>query len=366
MKRLKDTELAIAELTKGQLIIVRDESVSLLVYAASFCTPEYMNMMMNRCRGDVTLAMPRDRAVELGFVDTDERGLVSVDVCEGVQTGMSSNDRCHTVLRTLSSSVCEADFRRNGYVKVQPISSGACLVTPGVAEAAYDLVRLAGNPEGAVFSELLSESGCALSDLECKFFADDLSLMMVSLNDVIEYRLHKEPLVEALNIVDMPTAYGDFRLHVYNVIYDPARGVDLALTCGKEKFDEDETVLVRVHSEWSISNIVNRLTFDEGSFLNRAMKEVSEAGSGVIVFLRNTPEQASNSNIFSDSVRPNDIWMENGRVKTLQPADGMSYGLGAQILRDLGVRKMRLLSNSPVAFEGITNYGLEIVEQVNF
>ena len=366
MKRVKDTERAIEDLSKGQLIIVQDAHVSLLVFVAAFCSPEYMNTMMNRCRGDITFAMPGGRARALNFVNESNDGYVSVDVREGSQSGMSSNDRSHTILRLLSASVCEADFRRNGNVKIHPVSNGASLVRPGVVEAAYDLARISGHEEGAVYCELLDETGNPSGQEEIQSLVEEYDLQTVSLNEVIEYRLNNEPLVEQLNVVDMPTCYGDFRLHVYNVIYDPARGVDLALTCGKEKFSEDEVVLVRVHSEWSISNIVNRLTYDEGSFLNQAMKEVSEAGSGVIVFLRNTPEQATHPSIFSDALKPNDIWMENGRVKTLQPPNGMSYGLGAQILRDLGVRKMRLLSNSPVAFEGIQNYGLEIVEQVNF
>ncbi|MDD7984870.1 3,4-dihydroxy-2-butanone-4-phosphate synthase [Lentisphaera marina] len=360
MQELKDIDKALQEIKAGQCVIVADEANYFLMFAAPACTSAYVTFMMNECRGQVQIALKKSSPLN----STLNRQTFELN--SSLKTGINANDRCHGILRMLDENVVAEDFVSPGFFKVNWISHGAVLVKPGIAEAAYDLARLADYPEGAVFCQLLDDQANSLSKTQVKDFAKNNDMAITDLNDIIEYRLIKEPLVEALNIVNMPTDYGDFRLHVYNVIYDPARGIDLVLTCGKDKFEEDETVLVRVHSEWSIGNIVNRLKNEEGSSLNRAMKQVADEGCGVIVFLRNTPEQAANSGLFTKSKRPTDIWIEDGEVKTLKPQDGMAYGLGAQILRDLGVRKMKLMSNSPASFTGINNYGLEIVEQVNY
>ena len=356
----RDTERVLDKLKLGHRVIVADDDKYYLVFAAAACTSAYVTFMMNDCRGQVQIALKKSSPLNAVL------NRQTFELNNTLKTGINANDRCHCILKMIDEQVQAGDFVSPGFLKVNWISHGAALVKPGIAEAAYDLARLSEHSEGSVFCQLLDEEANGLSEEQVKCFASDNDLAITDLNDVIEYRLNKEPLVEALNIVNMPTDYGDFRLHVYNVIYDPARGIDLVLTCGKDKFDEDETVLVRVHSEWSIGNIVNRLKNKEGSSLNRAMKQVADEGSGIIVFLRNTPEQAANSGLFSNSKRPTDIWMENGEIKTLRPKDGMAYGLGAQILRDLGVRKMRLMSNSPSSFIGINNYGLEIVEQVKY
>ncbi|WDE97007.1 3,4-dihydroxy-2-butanone-4-phosphate synthase [Lentisphaera profundi] len=360
MQALKDIELALKEIREGQCVIVADEKKYFLIFAAAACTSAYVNFMMNDCRGQVQIALKKSSPLNSSL------NRQTYEFNSTLKTGINANDRCHCILRMLDDAAMADDFSSPGFLTVNWISHGAVLVKPGIEDAAYDLARLADYSEGAVYCQLLDEKANSLSEDQVSDFAEKHSFKLIDLNDIIEYRLIKEPLVEALNIVNMPTDYGEFRLHVYNVIYDPARGIDLVLTCGKDKFSEDETVLVRVHSEWSIGNIVNRLKNDEGSSLNRAMKQVADEGSGVIVFLRNTPEQAANSGLFSNSKRPTDIWMEKGEVKTLRPQGGMAYGLGAQILRDLGVRKMRLMSNSPSDFVGINNYGLEIVEQVKY
>lgn len=356
----KDTEKVLDKLKSGECALVGAGDDYYLVFAAKACTSAYVTFMMNECRGQVQLALKKSSPLNVKL------NRQTFELNSNLKTGINANDRCHCILRMLDENVLSDDFMSPGFLKVNWISHGAVLVKPGIAEAAYDLARLANHSGGAVFCQLLDKKANSLNENQVKDFAQKHDLTITDLNALIEYRLIKEPLVEALNIVNMPTDYGDFRLHVYNVIYDPARGIDLVLTCGKDKFEEDESVLVRVHSEWSIGNIVNRLKNEDGSSLNRAMQQVADEGSGVIVFLRNTPEQAANSGLFSDSKRPTDIWIEDGEVKTLKPQDGMAYGLGAQILRDLGIRKMRLMSNSPSTFTGIDNYGLEIVEQVKY
>ncbi|NQZ60485.1 MAG: 3,4-dihydroxy-2-butanone-4-phosphate synthase, partial [Lentisphaeraceae bacterium] len=259
------------------------------------------------------------------------------------------------------------DIVSPGHIYPVETEDGGCLVRPFLSDAAKDLVRLSETGEMAVICDILNDQGDFADEVGLEKLADELELNICSIHDLVEYRFTREPLVERLNTVDMPTEYGNFRLHVYKARFDHSRGIDLALTFGTDTFDEDDIPLVRVHSEWSIANIVNRLSFDEGSFLNRAMKKVSECGGvGAIIFLRNTPEQHANS-LFHTEKKPTDIWVEDGRVKTLCPmGDKMSYGFGAQILRDLGVRRMNILTNKEAHFEGIDKYGLEILEQIHF
>ena len=360
MSLVEETEKVLAQLKAGHCAVVDVGGDYYLTFAAATCTSAYVTFMMNKCRGEVQISLCKDSSLNAEF------NRKTFELTTHLKTGIYANDRCHCILKMIEGNACAEDFTSPGFLKVNWISEGAVLLQPGIAEAAYDLSRLSGYSDGAIFCQLLDQQANKLNLSQVEIFAAENNMPIIDLNRIIEYRLRIEPLVEALNVVNMPTDYGDFRLHVYNVVYDPGRGIDLVLTCGKDKFEEDETVLVRVHSEWSIGNIVNRLKNDEGSSLNRAMKRVAEEGSGVIVFLRNTPEQAANSGLFTDTQKPADIWVENGEVKTLRPSSGMAYGLGAQILRDLGVRKMKLMSNGPKAFDGISNYGLEIVEQVNY
>ncbi|MEN9362404.1 MAG: hypothetical protein RL095_3939 [Verrucomicrobiota bacterium] len=230
------------------------------------------------------------------------------------------------------------------------IPQGGCLIQDSVAAAAADLCRLAcGVPKGLAVevSQNPGYPSCAVTD-------------------VIEHRLRNESLVSRINSVNMPTAYGNFRLQVYSTHFDPARGIDLALTSGGDGFAEDQVVTVRVHSEWSVANIVNRLAHEDGSSLNRAMERIASSGEpGAIIFLRNTPEQAVHSALFRHGQRPCDFWIEKGQIRTLAP-EHMSFGIGAQILRDLGIRKIKLLNNAPVDASRLACYGLELVAQESF
>ena len=230
------------------------------------------------------------------------------------------------------------------------VNEGAALISALVPAAVADLCRLAsGSPKGIAVS-VEKNPGFPSS----------------SMAEVIEHRLRHESLVLRINSVNMPTAYGQFRLQVYSTHFDPARGIDLALTSGGDSFSPDQVVTVRVHSEWSVANIVNRLAHEEGSSLNRAMERIASSGEpGVIIFLRNTPEQAAHSALFRHGKRPCDLWIENGQIRTLAP-EHMSFGIGAQILRDLGVRKMKLLNNAPVDASRLACYGLELTAQEAF
>jgi GTP cyclohydrolase II len=237
-----------------------------------------------------------------------------------------------------------------GQMASQEINEGACLISALIPAAIADLCRLASGIPKGIAVQVEKNPGFPAS----------------SMAEVIEHRLRHESLVSRINSVNMPTAYGNFRLQVYSSHFDPARGIDLALTSGGDSFTADQVVTVRVHSEWSVANIVNRLAHEEGSSLNRAMERIASSGEpGVIIFLRNTPEQAAHSALFRHGKRPCDLWIENGKIRTLAP-EHMSFGIGAQILRDLGVRKMKLLNNAPVDASRLACYGLELIAQEAF
>lgn len=372
--KLVAIEKALKELANGKSIILTDHSdpgvKGCFVASAKNSGAETINQMIFYGRGLIELAMPKEQftRLDLPIDNTQETGMkISIDASEGISAGISASDRNHTVKTASALDAQPTDIVSPGHIFPVDVDEGGCLVRPLFADAACDLVRLAKQGDSAVICDILTEQGEHAGDKELVELAKELDLVICSIHDLVEYRFTNEPLVERINIVDLPTEYGNFRLHVYKARFDSSRGVDLALTFGKDTFTEDDIPLVRVHSEWSIANIVNRLSFEEGSFLNKAMKKVSESGGvGAIIFLRNTPEQHANS-LFSDDKKPTDIWLEDGKLKTLAPmGNKMSYGFGAQILRDLGVKKMNILSNKDATFRGIDKFGLEILEQIPF
>ena len=371
--KLVAIEKALKELENGKSIILTDHSDAVkgcFVTSAKNSGAETINQMIFYRRGLIELAMPKEQFIRLDLPldNTQETGMkISIDASEGISAGISAADRNATIKAASDANAQPIDIVSPGHIFPVDVDEGGCLVRPLFADAACDLVRLAGQGDSAVICDILNEQGEHAGTDELLELARELDLAICSIHDLVEYRFTNEPLVERINIVDLPTEYGNFRLHVYKARFDSSRGVDLALTFGKDTFNKDDIPLVRVHSEWSIANIVNRLSFKEGSFLNKAMQKVSESGGvGAIIFLRNTPEQHANS-LFSDEKKPTDIWLEDGHLKTLAPmGNKMSYGFGAQILRDLGVKKMKILSNKGTHFQGIDKFGLEILEQIPF
>lgn len=370
--KLATIEKALKELKNGKSVILTDHSDGVkgcFVTAADNSEAEKINEMIFYGRSPIQLAMSRDQftRLDLPVESSEENGRLTINSSHGIGSGMSAVDRNFTIKTASNSEAAPKDISSPGHIFPVDVAEGGCLVKPMFAESACDMVRLAKQGDSAVVCDILNESGEHANSEQLETMASELGLLICSIHDLIEYRFRNEPLVERINIVDLPTEYGNFRLHVYKARFDSSRGIDLALTFGKDTFLDDDIPLVRVHSEWSIANIVNRLSFKEGSYLNRAMKKVSEnGGPGAIIFLRNTPEQHTNS-LFNHEQKPTDIWKENGHLKTLSPmGNNMSYGFGAQILRDLGVKKMNILTNKGATFKGIDKYGLEILEQIPF
>lgn len=371
--KLTEIDKAINELKNGKTVILTDHSDGVkgcFVIAAGKTEAEVINQMIFYGRSPIQLAMSKEQfgRLDLPTEETeDDSRHVTINASHGIGSGMSAADRSFTIKTAANLDAQPKDIVSPGLIVPVDVVEGGCLVKPMFAESACDLVRLAEQGDSAVVCDILNEKGEHADSDQLTIMAEELGLSICSIHDLIEYRFRNEPLVERINIVDLPTEYGKFRLHVYKARFDTSRGIDLALTFGKDVFTDEDVPLVRVHSEWSIANIVNRLSFEEGSFLNKAMKKVSESGTvGAIIFLRNTPEQHTNS-LFNHQKKPTDIWIENGHLKTLSPmGNNMSYGFGAQILRDLGVKKMNILSNKGTTFKGIDKYGLEILEQIPF
>lgn len=375
---LKPITQAIEDIREGKVVLLADdecrENEGDFVFAAEKCTPELVNLMMREGRGLICMPMTREDTRRLRLpqqVEDNQAHLataftVSIDAAKGITTGISASDRSHTILTACNPDCSATDLVRPGHIFPLEAQDGGVLFRPGHTEAAVDLARLAGLGAMGVICEILDDDGEPCRFPQLLEISDRLDLGLYTIRDLVEYRLQREPFVRKLESIRLPTAYGDFHLHVYRSGMNEGDDIHLALTCGCEHFDPNDTPLVRVHAEWSIGNIVRRLMMPDGSPLNHAMKRISREDKGALVFLRHTPDFHEIPSYLADSRLPHDIWTEsNGEVKTLRDQDSYrGHGLGAQILKDLGIQKMRLLSNSDSTYHGIGHFGLEIVERI--
>ena len=364
---------AIEEIAAGKMIILVDdddrENEGDFVFAAEKCTPDLINVMLSYGKGLICQPMTGEATRKLQLpqqVFHNEAHLqtaftVSIDAAQGITTGISSADRCSTVLAACHPEAKPSDLVRPGHIFPLETRPGGVLTRPGHTEASVDLSILAGCSPQAVICEVLNHQGDAMRMEELEKLAKILDLGVYTIRDLVNYRLKTEPAVEKIEEILLPTEFGEFELHVFRPRHGHRDDVYLALTLGREKFDE-EIPLVRVHAEWSVANLINRLTHESGSRVNIAMQKISEVGCGALLFLRHHPDPYPNSP-FATEAYPADIWEnEKGIVDTLGSMDpNTGYGLGAQILGDLGVKKMKLLSNSGISFKGIGNFNLEIV-----
>jgi 3,4-dihydroxy 2-butanone 4-phosphate synthase/GTP cyclohydrolase II len=366
---------AIEDIRRGQMIILVDdddrENEGDFVFAAEKCTPALLNTMMSYGRGLICQPMTGEATQHLQLpqqVFSNEAHLqtaftISIDAAKGITTGISAADRCTTVLSACRPGALPSDLVRPGHIFPLEAREGGVLCRPGHTEASVDLARLAGLIPQAVICEVLNDQGDAMKLSELFELAKTLDVKVYTIRDLVDYRLRTEPAVEKIEKVQLPTEYGNFTLHVYRPRHGDENDIHLALTLGEERF-ATEAPLVRVHAEWSIANLINRLSHKDGSRLNQAMKMIHENGSGLVLLLRHSP-QLSEDSPFSEVEYPTDIWMEGNFIKTIGSMDpNTGYGMGAQILRDLGIQSMRLISNNDASFKGIGNYGLEIVEKV--
>ena len=371
--KLDTIEEAIEEFRAGHFVIVVDdedrENEGDLIMAAEKVTPDHVNFMITNARGELCCPLTISRCKELGLPHQVEDNTsmlgtpftITVDKLAGCTTGVSAHDRAAT-LRALADPASQpADFGRPGHVHPLYAQDEGVLRRPGHTEAGVDLARLAGLNPAATLIEILNEDVTMARLPQLREKADRWGLKLVSIRDLIAYRMRTESSVEQGVEVDMPTVYGHFRLIPFR---QKSNGLEhIALIKGD--VTSDEPVLLRVHSSCATGDIFGSQRCDCGEQLHRAMQMVEKEGRGVILYL----SQEGRGIGLMDKIKAYKLQEEgmdtvDANLRLGHKADERDYGVGAQILHKLGIRKMRLMTNNPVKRIGLEGYGLEVVENV--
>ena len=366
-------EDAIIEIRAGRMIVVTDdadrENEGDLVMAAEKITPAAVNFMATHGRGLICAPITEERAAQLGLqrmvLENRESYrtdfTVSVDAASGVTTGISAPDRARTIQILSDPKAAPRDLVQPGHVFPLRAKSGGVLRRAGHTEASVDLARLAELQPAGVLCEIMQEDGHMARLPELLKFREKHGLKMCSIRDLIAYRRSREKLVEPEQIIDLPTAFGEFKLHMYRSIIDGAHHLALV----KGVLSPEEITLVRVHSECLTGDVFGSLRCDCGNQLHSALKQIETAGHGVLLYMRQEGRGIGlPAKIHAYKLQEEGLDTVEANEKLGYPAELRDYGLGAQILVDLGVRKMRFLTNNPKKVVGLEAYGLEIVEVV--
>ena len=372
------------ELHAGRMIVLVDaesrENEGDLVCAAEKVTPEIINFMARFGRGLICVPMPNDHADALGLhpQTTENEALhgtaftVSVDAATGVTTGISAADRARTIQILADEKSRPSDLVRPGHVFPLRARRGGSLVRAGQTEGAVDLTRLAGLKSVAVICEIMKDDGTMARRDDLETFCAEHGMKMCSVADVIRHRLRSERLIERAVEVDISLEAGDFRLIAYASVVDPEPHIALccggvgALDADGKCVLHDEPVLVRVHSECLTGDVFASKRCDCGQQLQTALRRVAQAGKGAVVYVR----QEGRGIGLVNKLRAYKLQVEQG-MDTVEAnlhlgfeADRRDYGIGNQILRDLGLRQLRVMTNNPRKIYGLEGFGLRIVERV--
>ena len=370
-------DAALADLKAGRVIVVVDdenrENEGDLICAAQFATPDMINFMAVEARGLICLAMTGDRLDELdlplmvsNITDTNQTAFtVSIDAGPqlGVTTGISAEDRARTIQVTLNPATKPTDLRRPGHIFPIRAKEGGVLKRAGHTEAAVDLARLAGLYPAGVICEIQNPDGSMARLQQLIEYAKNHNLKIISIADLISYRLQHDRLVYREVVTKLPSQFGQFEIYAYRNTLDNTEHV--AVVKGNPANFKDEPVMVRMHSECLTGDALGSLRCDCRMQLQAALKMIENAGQGVIVYLRqegrgiglvNKLKAYSLQDMGLDTVEANE--------RLGFPADLRDYGMGAQMLMDLGVKKIRLITNNPRKIAGVKGYGLEVVDRV--
>jgi 3,4-dihydroxy 2-butanone 4-phosphate synthase / GTP cyclohydrolase II len=366
-------EEAIAEIRAGRMVVVVDspdrENEGDLTLAADYVTPEAINFMAKEARGLICLALEESRCDELGLypmTNHNEAPLrtaftVSVEARSGVSTGISAADRSHTIKVAIDPDAKPGDLVQPGHVFPLRARGYGVLERMGQTEAAVDLARLAGLTPAGVICEIMNDDGTMARVPDLTTYCTRHGLKMITVSDLVAYRRRTERLVERIAIADMPTKYGPFSAHGYRSVIDGQQHV--ALVCGD--VDGAKDVLVRVHSECLTGDVFGSFRCDCGEQLDRAMSQIAQEGTGVLLYLAQEGRGIGLLNkLRAYELQEQGYDTVDANVHLGFPVDSRDYSVGYQILADLGLTSIRVLTNNPRKLEGLEGYGLTVSEQL--
>lgn len=375
-------EEILTDLKEGRMVIVVDdedrENEGDLVMAADFVAPEHINFMAKFGRGLICVPLEEERLNELEIYpmispfakDRPSEDpyatawMISVDAKEGVTTGISAHDRARTIKKLISPDSTPKDFTRPGHVFPLRSRKGGVLVRAGHTEASVDLAKLAGLYPAGVICEIMNEDGTMSRLPQLADFSKKHDLKICSIEDLIEYRRKKEVLVKKVVQTRLPTKFGDFQMILYESVLDQSSHIALTIGLDAEK-NKDEAILVRVHSECLTGDVFGSLRCDCGSQLQKAIELISREKRGVVLYMKQEGRGIGLVNkLKAYALQDQGLDTVEANEALGLPPDLRDYGIGAQILVDLGLKKIRLLTNNPRKIVGLEGYGLHIVERL--
>jgi 3,4-dihydroxy 2-butanone 4-phosphate synthase/GTP cyclohydrolase II len=370
-----DIEKAVAAIARGEIVVVVDdedrENEGDLIMAAEFATPESIAFFLNHTSGVICMPMMGERLDELELplmvannTESNRTAFtVSVDYRHGTTTGISSADRAATVKALIDPETRPEDIARPGHIFPLRYREGGVLKRAGHTEAAVDLARMAGLYPAGILCEIVSEDKSDMARVpELEKFCDEHNLLFISIADLVRYRRQSEKLVKRVAEARIPTAHGDFTCYVYESLLDGEE--HLALVRGAPQGADN--VLVRVHSECLTGDVLGSLRCDCGPQLDDAIRRIAEEDLGVVVYLRGHEGRGVGltHKLRAYTLQEQGHDTVDANVELGLPIDSREYGIGAQILVDLGITTMRLLTNNPAKIGGLEGYGLDIVERI--